>query len=161
MRVFMEKVVLIVALGVFAASPSFADMVGSDASGRAVILYDDGTWKYADAAPAQPAAPAPQAAPPVATALGCYKDQGAPQGTEGRDLNGYITNASDMTNGKCVATCAERGFRYSATQYGSFCFCGNAYGRSGPAANCDTPCSGSAGETCGGTWANSVSSTGL
>jgi hypothetical protein len=137
-----------------------------------------------------PAAQAQQ--PPVP--LGCWKDQGDPQGTNGRDLNGYMfvapaerltapTNRRvqidrqqpvdptiarippppppGMTNGMCTNECAKRGFAYAGTQFGSYCFCGNQYGRSGPAAACDATCNGNAGEKCGGTWANSVSWTGL
>jgi len=40
-------------------------------------------------------------------------------------------------------------------QMGSTCFCGNKYGSYGPA-NCTTPCSGNANETCGSWMANSV-----
>lgn len=88
--------------------------------------------------------------------LGCFKDQGDPQGTSGRDLSRFITSAPDMTGAQCVSLCRARGFPYAGTQYGSYCFCGDSYGNSGPAANCDMPCSGNPSEKCGGAWANTV-----
>lgn len=88
--------------------------------------------------------------------LGCFKDQGNPQGTSGRDLSGFMSSAPNMTGAQCVAACQSRGFAYAGTQYGSYCFCGNEYGKSGPAANCNVPCAGNARELCGGAWANSV-----
>jgi hypothetical protein len=122
--------------------------------------------------------------------LGCWKDQGDPQGTAGRDLNGYMFVAPvqlpmrapgrppltidrtppgtvgivrppppGMTTAMCTTECANRGFMYAGTQFGSYCFCGNQpYGRSGlaPPPGCNVPCSGNANERCGGTWANSV-----
>lgn len=92
--------------------------------------------------------------------LGCFKDQGDPQGTNGRDLSGFMVSAPNMTGAQCAATCQSRGFTYAGTQYGSYCFCGNEYGKSGPAANCNVPCAGNPGEMCGGAWANSVYRTG-
>ena len=50
-------------------------------------------------------------------------------------------------------------FPYAATQYGSWCFCGNQYGRSGAADNCDMPCAGNSREICAGAWANTVFAT--
>ena len=89
--------------------------------------------------------------------LGCYKDQGAPTGLSGRDLAGYMFNDAGMTTRMCVATCAQKGFRYAATQYGSYCFCDRGdIGSFGPASNCDMPCAGNSNEMCGGRWANSV-----
>ncbi len=88
--------------------------------------------------------------------LGCYKDQGDPTGTRGRDLNGFVFNDRNMTTGRCVSECRARGFAYAGTQYGSWCFCGNSYGKSGHANNCNMACSGNSGEICGGPWANSI-----
>ncbi|HQL89204.1 MAG TPA: WSC domain-containing protein [Syntrophales bacterium] len=96
---------------------------------------------------------APPVAPPTAGVryIGCFKD------TSTRDLSGYTTgNASGMTTQMCVNVCREKGFAYAATQYGQQCFCGNSYGKYGPANNCNMKCAGNAAETCGGTWANSV-----
>lgn len=124
--------------------------------------------------------------------LGCFKDQGDPQGTNGRDLSGFMFVAPaelptyprpgkpgiisrppgggativrppqpGMTNAMCSAECGKRGFLFAGTQYSTYCFCGNQYGRSGPSMDCKTPCNGNAGEICGGAWANSVHWTGL
>ncbi len=57
--------------------------------------------------------------------------------------------------------CRSQGFPYAGTQYGSWCFCGELYGRSGKANNCDVPCGGDRHQTCGGSWANSVYQVGL
>ena len=94
-------------------------------------------------------------------AVACAKDQGDPQGTAGRDLSGFMFTDAAMTNAKCRTECATRGFVFSGTQVGDYCFCGNSYGKSGLATNCATRCSGNAGEICGGIWANSVSLTGF
>ena len=67
--------------------------------------------------------------------LGCFKDQGEPQGTKGRDLNGLLWTDKNMTIERCIAKC--RGFAYAGIQYGLACFCGNQYGKSGPASNCN------------------------
>lgn len=103
--------------------------------------------------------------PPPATAqlgpyLGCVRDQGDPNGTRGRDLDGFIKADPRMTSQMCRAECAQRGFAYAGTQFSNYCFCGNSYGRSGPANNCDMACAGNPGERCGGGWANSVYATG-
>jgi hypothetical protein len=102
------------------------------------------------AAPASPAAP---------HYLGCFRDQQANwwtgANTQGRDLNGLMTNDAGMTSARCISVCRSQGFTYAGTQYATYCFCGNAYGRSG-AATCDTPCAGNHEEMCGGGWANSV-----
>jgi hypothetical protein len=103
-------------------------------------------------------------APPTATVpptgqvkyLGCFRDQGDPNGTTGRDLDGAVWNDGRMTLEACVAFCQQRGFPYAGTQYASWCFCGNSYGRSGAATNCDMRCGGNQSQVCGGGYANSV-----
>lgn len=92
--------------------------------------------------------------------LGCFKDQGDPTGTKGRDLSGYVVNNRSMNPKSCIEACRNEGFKYAGTQYSSWCFCGDSYGRSGKATNCDMPCAGNGSEICGGAWANSVYSTG-
>ncbi len=92
--------------------------------------------------------------------LACTKDQGDPDGTSGRDLNGYMWSDAGMTNLKCQNSCASRGFVFAGTQYGRYCFCGNRYGRFGPSTNCNRVCSGDNAEICGGSWANSISRSG-
>ena len=88
--------------------------------------------------------------------IGCFKDQGDPSGTRGRDLSGYMFSSPNMTVELCISECRRRGFAFAATQYGSQCFCGNSYGKYGPANNCNMSCSGNRSEICGGFWANSI-----
>jgi hypothetical protein len=88
--------------------------------------------------------------------LGCFKDQGAVGGTKGRDLNGLLWSDRQMTTEKCLQHCQSKGYDYAGTQNTAQCFCGNTYGRSGTANNCDRPCEGNADQICGGRWANSV-----
>jgi len=96
---------------------------------------------------------------PPPKAIGCFKDQGDPGGTKGRDLDGHMLGAPDMTAAKCRAACTAKGFQFAGTQYGSQCFCGDTYGKTGPANNCNAPCAGNPKEMCGGTWANLVYKT--
>lgn len=92
--------------------------------------------------------------PPPPTAglryIGCFKD------TWTRDLSVFMTSNPGMTTEKCVSLCREKGTAYAATQYGQQCFCGNTYGKYGPATNCDMKCAGNPAEICGGSFANSV-----
>ncbi|HSB60274.1 MAG TPA: WSC domain-containing protein [Vicinamibacteria bacterium] len=96
------------------------------------------------------------APPPTAAYRGCFSDQGDPEGTAGRNLSGAMWRDGRMTTEACLGFCQQRGFAYAATQYGTYCFCGNGFGRSGPSRNCNSPCAGNGGQTCGGAWANSV-----
>jgi hypothetical protein len=102
-----------------------------------------------------PSLPATQAAA-SAVNLGCFRDQGDPQGTTGRDLSGFAENIPGMTTAMCTQACASRGFPFAATQFSTWCFCGTRYGRTGRAYNCNMKCGGNPNETCGGVWANSV-----
>jgi hypothetical protein len=93
--------------------------------------------------------------------IGCFKDQQtsnpfAGATTQGRDLNGFITNDAAMTTARCVAVCRSQGFPYAGTQYATYCFCGNKYGQTGTASNCDMACGGNPTEMCGGAAANSI-----
>jgi hypothetical protein len=90
--------------------------------------------------------------------LGCFRDQGdwLTASTKGRDLNGLMANDPGMTTERCVGICRSQGFAYAGTQYSTYCFCGNAYGRTGTADNCDMTCGGNQAQKCGGAWANSV-----
>lgn len=82
--------------------------------------------------------------------LGCFKDQNS------RDLTGSFTSSSNMTSNLCVKTCRDKGFKFAGTQYANQCFCGNSYGKTGRASNCNMTCSGDKNEKCGGSWANSI-----
>lgn len=95
-------------------------------------------------------APAAAAASTATGYLGCFKDQSK------RDLDGHNFYDRNMTTQLCISTCRDKGFSHAGTQYGSYCFCGNKFGASGAADNCNAKCTGSRDETCGGTWANSI-----
>lgn len=86
--------------------------------------------------------------------LGCYRD------AWDRDLNGHHERRSDLTPLVCVEICASRGFPFAGVQFARQCFCGDGYGKHGPADNCDMACTGDDTKTCGGTWANEVYRTG-
>ncbi len=89
--------------------------------------------------------------------VGCYKDnQDGPNPVHlgGRDLSGNLWNSSSMTVEKCISFC--NGFTYAGIEVGSWCFCGNSYGKYGVATNCTYSCAGNASQECGGYWANSV-----
>ena len=109
----------------------------------------------------RPVEPAP-AKPAEATPkyLGCFRDQltGNPFAltTQGRDLNGFASNDANMTSAHCIALCRSQGFAYAGVEYSTNCFCGNSYGRSGAADNCNMACGGNPAEMCGGYFANSV-----
>lgn len=84
--------------------------------------------------------------------LGCWKDDAS------RVLNVSGGNTNDMTNSKCTSICQAKGLSFAATQFGSYCFCGNDYRRLGPLAEnaCNMGCSGDQSQKCGGPRANSV-----
>ncbi|MBI4891168.1 MAG: WSC domain-containing protein [Acidobacteria bacterium] len=79
--------------------------------------------------------------------LGCFTDQ--PK----RDLDGLQTHAAGPA--ACTATCTAKGFKYAAMQAGTFCFCGNSYGRYGISNGCRA-CPGDSSQNCGGSYANAV-----
>jgi hypothetical protein len=106
------------------------------------------------AAPVPAPAPTPQVK--IGEAIGCYKDVGNPLSLKGRDLDGHVINWHGMTPAFCVEQCAKKGFTYAGTQFGSFCFCGNSFGKGGQAANCTMPCNGDYKQKCGGDMANMV-----
>jgi len=83
--------------------------------------------------------------------LGCFKDD-----RWNRDLAAYTEDHPGMTAQACVDSCRKKGFKFAATQYGKHCFCGDSYGKFGPATNCDMKCAGNPAEICGGSAANCV-----
>ena len=108
--------------------------------------------------------PPPKAGPSAMVTIvrkseGCFKDQGDATGTDGRDLSGFALNLPLMTISLCIEECEHRDFSYAGVQYGKWCFCGNSYGTSGAATNCDMRCGGASQEICGGAWANKVFAT--
>ena len=67
-----------------------------------------------------------------------------------------MADKTGMTPALCNKTCADRGYSYAGTQAGYQCFCGNSFGKYGPASNCGYSCSGDSSQKCGGSWANSI-----
>jgi hypothetical protein len=148
---------LLVALGAL----TFASCTGVTTTAR----QDDAPPPAPAAAASEASAPLASFSPPVQPSaahqyLGCFRDQGTRTGTEGRDLSGAFANDPRMTTQMCVDQCRAKGFAYAGTQRSTYCFCGNSYGRSGPAEDCSTRCAGSSDEICGGIWSNSVYSIG-
>lgn len=87
--------------------------------------------------------------------LGCYPDNYP----YSRLLNGtFFSEPTYVTPETCSQYCSERGYLYSGTEYYSQCFCGNGLGNAQPLdpSTCDTPCSASTSETCGGSNALSI-----
>jgi len=84
--------------------------------------------------------------------VGCYVD------TSDRDLNGYNTTDGSMTPGQCLSICQSQNYTYYGVQYGSYCFCGDSYGKYGSVSydECNMPCAGDSSTDCGGTWRNSI-----
>jgi len=84
--------------------------------------------------------------------IGCYNDK------QDRDLNGTSVSNGQMTPGQCLSFCKSKGFAYYGNQFGTYCFCGNTYGRYGAVAynTCNMSCAGDGSVDCGGTWENSV-----
>ncbi len=98
------------------------------------------------------------AAPSAPRHLGCFAERGDVDvaGLGNRDLDGHMFSDPAMTTEMCADACRERGYAYAGTQYGSYCFCGAAYGRTGPSSDCTMTCAGDASQICGGPYANSV-----
>lgn len=72
--------------------------------------------------------------------------------------NGKYSEPGMMTTEVCLAYCKSNGYMYAGTQYYHECWCSNSsdYDKNGNAANCNTPCDGSASQMCGGRNAVSV-----
>lgn len=87
--------------------------------------------------------------------IGCFSDYKGGV----RDLADFSVSNGNMTTEQCVSTCREKGFSFAGTQYSSYCFCGNSYGRFGAANNCNMKCTGNSGQICGGSAANSIYKT--
>ena len=79
-----------------------------------------------------------------------------------RFLKGYFFTSPEMTVEMCLATCREKGFRYSGLQWNIECYCGDEPNHGFEWAwldKCDTKCAGDSNQICGGTGAMSVYST--
>ncbi|KAF9529116.1 glycosyl hydrolase family 71-domain-containing protein [Crepidotus variabilis] len=91
------------------------------------------------------------------TSAGCYVDAST------RMLRGSSVRQDGMTNDKCISTCSSAGYTMAGTEDGKECFCGsevfkdNGAGVSTAANQCNTPCDGASGQTCGGGWRLNIS----
>lgn len=89
---------------------------------------------------------------PSWTSSGCYTD------SVDRMLRGFSVTQAGLTTDQCIATCSSKGFNMAAVEYGSECYCGSQLFTTGGAgtpassSECNVPCSGNAGQTCGGPW---------
>lgn len=95
------------------------------------------------------------------TPLGCYTDGSS----SGRTLPNSATvpgGASNMTIENCQAACRALGYSLVGLEYAQECWCGNSSENGGvPATDgCTMPCTGNAGEICGGSWRLNVFSYG-
>jgi WSC domain len=85
--------------------------------------------------------------------IGCFTDN------SNRVLPAWLIN-SGATVESCIAAAKASGYAYAGVEYSGQCFSGNIL-TSGPATNCNMPCSSNPSEICGGNWAMSVYWTGL
>ena len=85
--------------------------------------------------------------------IGCYSDS-----TSSRTYTeGYLASGS-LSVESCATHCTDLGYGYSATEYGSQCFCGSSLPSSTflSSSSCNMACSGAPTEVCGGSNALSV-----
>ena len=93
-------------------------------------------------------APVPTDIPDGWDYYGCWVDA-----AQGRILNFQAPDDPALTLAKCVATCADRGYKVAGAQYFTQCFCGNALingPEEAPESQCNTACGGNKAENCGG-----------
>jgi hypothetical protein len=90
---------------------------------------------------------------PIWQSMGCWTDA-----TLSRTLNTTLS-VSGNTIDKCQATCNANGFKYSGTEFGSQCFCGNAIMNNNIAVSdgCTMACQGNPNQICGGSGRLSLS----
>lgn len=97
--------------------------------------------------------------PPAATKpvyQGCYTDDAS------RALPVPLMTTSIATVDTCVAAARARNLAYAGLQYGGQCYGGNSLGKTKVTdSECNMPCTANTGQTCGGTWRNSVYATGV
>ena len=82
--------------------------------------------------------------------VGCYTDS-----EDSRDLptqlSGDVSSAA-----QCASLCACAGYAFAGVQYGSECYCGDAYGSAGESTECSDACSADDDDACGGYYCNSI-----
>ncbi|XP_071946236.1 uncharacterized protein [Antedon mediterranea] len=88
--------------------------------------------------------------------IGCFQDSGS------RALSDAATSSSSMTIEYCINHCFNHGSPYAGVQSSSQCFCGTTYAKYSQRSEseCSTICNGNSQQICGGSWRNSVYTTG-
>eukprot|EP01064_Diplonema_japonicum_P030265 TRINITY_DN50_c0_g1_i5.p1 TRINITY_DN50_c0_g1~~TRINITY_DN50_c0_g1_i5.p1 ORF type:complete len:706 (+),score=119.02 TRINITY_DN50_c0_g1_i5:55-2172(+) len=86
-------------------------------------------------------------APHTPVLEGCFDDS-----VTERKLPHLAYTDKKLTNGECATICQSRGYKYSGTQDGSQCWCGDDISTSARVdpAKCSTACSGDSAQKCGG-----------
>lgn len=90
--------------------------------------------------------------------MGCYADN-----SQDRDLTyePFTDPSVGMWPPMCVHHCFNKGYYYAGLQSQFKCFCGNSYGRYGPARDCNLSCFPLTRYQCGGKQSNMIYTTGL
>ena len=90
---------------------------------------------------------------PTWSSLGCYRDSSS------RVLTSYSTTSSSNTPTSCQSLCTSKGYSFAGTEYGQECYCGSTLSNGAASIasnNCNSPCAGNSGLTCGGSWAINI-----
>ncbi|KAJ3558448.1 hypothetical protein NM688_g925 [Phlebia brevispora] len=71
-----------------------------------------------------------------------------------RVLNNDVTTLlSDNSPANCIMQCIGGGYQYAGVEYGDECHCGTGFSAaSADPSECNLPCAGNGGYTCGGSW---------
>jgi hypothetical protein len=93
----------------------------------------------------------------VAQYVGCYRDDA------NRALPVALSDSPQQTVESCIAQAKSRNLRYAGLQFHTQCYGGSTVGyeKAASEASCDTKCAGNQGQTCGGSWFNSIYDTGV
>ncbi|CAG8977936.1 hypothetical protein HYALB_00001816 [Hymenoscyphus albidus] len=121
------------------------------------------------AAPAKPTSPPSTPSTPSTggnavgngfTYKGCYKD-GVNADRVLAQLQFADIGQKKVSNTKCVAYCASKGYSLAGTEFGGQCFCSDTLAKENKLEEsaCNVPCEGDSQETCGGSLALSVYSS--
>lgn len=81
------------------------------------------------------------------TSTGCYKE-----GITGRALDGWAYTSPALNTATCISYCRAKGFSMAGLEYGTECYCDDAFrnGAGATSSSCNMPCSGGPSENCGG-----------
>ncbi|KAI8616934.1 aspartic peptidase domain-containing protein [Chytriomyces sp. MP71] len=90
--------------------------------------------------------------PPVASIdHGCFQDASV------RTMPRFMWSRNDATPSGCLRDCVEAGYTYAGLEFSVGCYCSNSKpSKQLSNDSCNMPCSGDAGQICGGTWALTV-----